>query len=298
MSTMPERQIMPGRPGEKGSRAGFTLIELLVVIAIIAILAAMLLPALSSAKTKAKRTQCLSNVRQVYVACAIYAQDFGDWYPVWIDAAGGHPLNQLRGEHYTRYVVGPQVSAVNTKVPMSYNAPGFQFNNLGYLYAGNLAGDGHIFFCPSFPKDSQVGAEEYSVPSFMSTCGPQSPVPNANPGLVRSSYLYNPRMINPTNSNTLRAYQKVSQSGGHKLFLMDYLEQTDTSKGPGMMFSPTWFSHYPAKGWVVLFTDGAARFIYSKPAFDLAINKLTTDETSATYILYNTIFDDLEAADR
>ncbi len=69
---------MPEKKRNKRTARGFTLIELLVVIAIIAILAAMLLPALSKAKFRAKVTNCTSNYRQWGLTSAMYAGDFGE----------------------------------------------------------------------------------------------------------------------------------------------------------------------------------------------------------------------------
>jgi len=72
--------IMQTRHPENTANA-FTLIELLVVIAIIAILAAMLLPALSGAKEKARRVVCKNNARQVTLAAIMYATDNREYFP-------------------------------------------------------------------------------------------------------------------------------------------------------------------------------------------------------------------------
>jgi len=73
-------------------KPGFTLIELLVVIAIIAILAAMLLPALSSAKLRAQRINCVSNLKQLTTAGLLYWTDFTKMVPALTPGPNGISL--------------------------------------------------------------------------------------------------------------------------------------------------------------------------------------------------------------
>jgi prepilin-type N-terminal cleavage/methylation domain-containing protein len=65
------------------ARRGFTLIELLVVIAIIAILAAILFPVFARAREQARKTTCLSNLKEIGLASLMYVQDYDETFP-WL----------------------------------------------------------------------------------------------------------------------------------------------------------------------------------------------------------------------
>ena len=73
-------------------RAAFTLIELLVVIAIIALLAALLFPVFARARESARASSCLSNLKQIGTALAVYVQDYDETYPMNRLPDETHPL--------------------------------------------------------------------------------------------------------------------------------------------------------------------------------------------------------------
>src|SRR5579872_7406231 len=66
---------------KRAAEPGFTLIELLVVIAIIAILAAILFPVFAKAREQARKTACLSNMRQIGMATRMYMEDYDEKFP-------------------------------------------------------------------------------------------------------------------------------------------------------------------------------------------------------------------------
>ncbi len=129
--------------------SGFTLIELLTVIGIIAVLAAILFPVFSQARENGRRTACLSNLHQLGLAFAVYAQDYDERLPAATDGKPG--ANTEGGWLY--YTVFPLNRTPGSAIPRK-----------GAIYPYTL--DPRIYICPDDYQGQQAG-DSYALNSCL-----------------------------------------------------------------------------------------------------------------------------------
>lgn len=169
-------------------RCGFTLIELLVVIAIIAILAALLLPALSASKEKAKRTSCINNLRQIGVAFTMYSGDYNNvlmppHWPGFTDSKSASSAWRT-SEAY-------RVTPGTDQITSGSDGAGLPDGpwNLGLLFASQACQNAKVFYCPSAASMDPKWTYDYYSTSFP---WPSTPTTSGD-NEIRTGYNYLPQ---------------------------------------------------------------------------------------------------------
>lgn len=142
---------------------GFTLVELLVVIGIIALLISLLMPALTSARRQAQTTQCLSNLRQVFLGLTMYANDSRGWlpppilshvgtaYPTWNQHLHKYPPTTLKWQAPSNYVSTSKIFDCPAHLPDNQQRGSYGIN--GRMVTDAAGGAVRVYFTSSLYGD-------------------------------------------------------------------------------------------------------------------------------------------------
>jgi type II secretory pathway pseudopilin PulG len=177
--------------GRSNEVRGFTLVELLAIIAILVIMAATLVPALCATNDRASRAQCANNLREIGVACNIYAAENNDFVP---------QRSWPSGQNFWQASEACRVTPGTTNITRG-------LYNLGLLWTAKSIPSAAVFYCPITAK---LVNGSYAYYATAPNTWPSTPLGSMDDN-VRTGYSYYPQ---PKDTEVVSGYVVPTLSYG------------------------------------------------------------------------------------
>ena len=270
---------MKNRTNSSNHFKGFTLVELLVVISIIALLMAVLLPALSKARTQAKRIVCLSNLRQLVTAWMAYAENYDGKLVNGGQADGGGNYNSVTEPFWcTAYCNTAHPLSTTDEVGSSWPAVRYDWNlNLPYEERVSLMKRGALYrYCSNVKSYRCAEADKNTHRTYV--------MPASMNAMCVSCYTNSPPV--------LKRIGQITKSKDRVVFFEEKTISPDAFQFPYNNSDPYWSSDLPnimhGSGANFGFADGHAEYNQWKCPSTLALCKVVAEGGSPNPDTYHT----------